>query len=93
MGENAKIHLYRIFSIRDNTAFYKPEGKLLDALCLKCAIGRSIKMGENIFDEQKCRVCGCTWDHACEGGCYWIEDDLCSACAVKICNKRGKRDV
>ena len=41
-------------------------------------------MGESIFDEQKCRVCGCTWDNACEGGCYWIEDNLCSACAEKM---------
>lgn len=28
-----------------------------------------------------CRVCGCTDDHACEGGCWWVEADLCSACA------------
>lgn len=34
-------------------------------------------------DEQKCRVCGCTWDHACPGGCYWVEEDLCSACFEK----------
>lgn len=20
--------------------------------------------------KQKCRVCGCTWTHACPGGCY-----------------------
>lgn len=31
--------------------------------------------------EQKCRVCGCTWNNACEGGCYWVKDDLCSKCA------------
>jgi hypothetical protein len=30
-----------------------------------------------------CRVCGCTDDHACEGGCYWVEADLCSKCAEK----------
>ena len=35
------------------------------------------------FDEQRCRVCGCTWDTPCEGGCYWVEDDLCSACCDK----------
>lgn len=34
-------------------------------------------------DEQKCRVCGCAWDHACEDGCYWVEDDLCSKCVGK----------
>ncbi len=28
-----------------------------------------------------CRVCGCTDEHACPGGCYWVEPDLCSACA------------
>ncbi len=32
--------------------------------------------------EQTCRICGCTQNHACEGGCYWVEDDLCSSCAV-----------
>lgn len=30
---------------------------------------------------QRCRVCGCTWDRACPGGCHWVERDLCSACA------------
>jgi len=28
-----------------------------------------------------CRECGCTDDDACEGGCEWVEDDLCSRCA------------
>lgn len=27
-----------------------------------------------------CRMCGCTDTHACEGGCFWVETDLCSAC-------------
>jgi hypothetical protein len=27
-----------------------------------------------------CRVCGCDDSHACEGGCWWVADDLCSAC-------------
>ncbi len=31
--------------------------------------------------ERRCRVCGCTDDHACDGGCHWVEPDLCSACA------------
>lgn len=41
--------------------------------------GKVIPAPEN----QKCRVCGCTWDNACPGGCYWVEPDLCSACAEK----------
>ncbi len=28
----------------------------------------------------KCRVCGCTDDRACAGGCYWIQSRLCSTC-------------
>lgn len=28
----------------------------------------------------RCRVCGCWEFQACEGGCYWVEKDLCSAC-------------
>lgn len=31
-----------------------------------------------------CRVCGCTDQHACAGGCYWVEPDLCSACAYRV---------
>jgi hypothetical protein len=30
-----------------------------------------------------CRVCGCTDDCACDGGCYWVDRrcTLCSNCA------------
>lgn len=31
--------------------------------------------------ERVCRVCGCTDERACPGGCWWIQWDLCSACA------------
>lgn len=29
---------------------------------------------------RSCRVCGCTDERACRGGCYWIGPDLCSRC-------------
>ena len=29
-----------------------------------------------------CRVCGCTDEHACPGGCVWAEPNLCSRCAL-----------
>jgi hypothetical protein len=35
------------------------------------------------FGVRSCRVCGCTDDHACPGGCCWVEPDLCSACAAQ----------
>lgn len=28
-----------------------------------------------------CRVCGCTPERACPGGCWWAEFDLCTTCA------------
>ncbi len=34
------------------------------------------------LDGRRCRVCGCTEDAACPGGCFWVEYDLCSACVI-----------
>ncbi len=35
-------------------------------------------------DAPRCRVCGCTEDRACPGGCWWVPDplmtELCSTC-------------
>lgn len=39
-----------------------------------------------------CRVCGCTENNACEGGCWWVEDDLCSSCVGKVVSA-GDRPV
>lgn len=36
-----------------------------------------------------CRVCGCSQFRACPGGCYWVEDDLCSACVGKPAAKKA----
>lgn len=40
-------------------------------------------------DLAKCRICECTEDSPCEGGCEWVEDpeglgDLCSACLPEV---------
>jgi hypothetical protein len=32
---------------------------------------------------RSCRGCGCTEARACSGGCHWVAEDLCSACAEK----------
>lgn len=32
-------------------------------------------------DWKECRACGCTALDACDTGCYWVEEDLCSNCA------------
>lgn len=31
----------------------------------------------------RCRVCGCTQEQGCREGCWWVEEDLCSACLEK----------
>lgn len=33
-------------------------------------------------NERKCRVCGCTDNHACPNGCEWsdIDETLCTVC-------------
>jgi len=42
-------------------------------------------------DVSTCRVCGCTDMEACEGGCTWVEDDLCSKCNSKGRPQRGRK--
>jgi len=41
---------------------------------------------EALFDKDPrfCKVCGCSSDHACPGGCHWVTDDLCSNCVFSI---------
>lgn len=38
-------------------------------------------------ETRTCRVCGCTDDRACPGGCHWVGQDLCSACAADAAHK------
>lgn len=28
----------------------------------------------------KCKICGCSDEKACEGGCVWVDENLCSKC-------------
>lgn len=44
--------------------------------CVKCIIDDL----NSTRDLPTCRNCGCTDDYACDGGCSWVEPDLCSAC-------------
>jgi len=45
-------------------------------------IFKGITSPKNCPLKWKCRVCGCTWNNACKGGCYWLKKDLCSTCAT-----------
>jgi hypothetical protein len=48
------------------------------AICVAVLMASDLARGGRI---RACRVCGCTDARACPGGCYWIAEDLCSACA------------
>jgi hypothetical protein len=37
-----------------------------------------------VLSIRACRRCGCTDVSACEGGCAWVADDLCSRCSGPI---------
>ena len=47
-----------------------------------------------LFDERQCRLCGCTdldCTHCIETTgqpCFWVEEDLCSACAAQMTKAR-----
>ncbi len=48
-------------------------------------------------DEASCRVCGCSEQDACAGGCWWVPDpelegDLCCACLCEDCGLVGAPD-
>ena len=52
--------------------------------------GETLALIHALSDGGKCRKCGCT-DEDCSGciertgePCYWVEDDLCSACVDNV---------
>lgn len=56
-----------------------PEGPgCANPFCDKCW-----EDAEELDDGGTCSGCGCTDDHACEGGCVWVTPTLCSQCARK----------
>jgi hypothetical protein len=40
-----------------------------------------------------CRICGCSEYNACENGCFWVEEDLCSECVNKGINLKNKQSL
>lgn len=62
----------------------------------RCSDGLDDKPGNQFgkhAERWKCVICGCTDDHACEGGCYWVYPNLCSACAEKLTGCNSERHI
>ena len=63
-------------------------GKISDGSCSmagteQCDWECPFSLDSDADDDAICRRCGCSDSIACENGCYWIEDDLCSECVGK----------
>ncbi|MCL6599810.1 MAG: hypothetical protein K6T81_13905 [Alicyclobacillus macrosporangiidus] len=88
-GAGRELYLYECTDCRvvfGVDAAYEDHSHIVCPVCISdeslkdagCAITTVTREPE----EPKCRVCGCTESRACEGGCYWVEPDLCSRCAA-----------
>lgn len=52
---------------------------------IECTGQERLRLPDYVIEtEPACRVCGCTESRACLGGCWWVEDDLCSTCHTAI---------
>ncbi|GGS84594.1 hypothetical protein GCM10010156_49030 [Planobispora rosea] len=85
-------------SVRDRAAHAHPPSGA-DLHCLNLAASMGERMGPVLVrlrdaeagheeDEPVCRICGCSENRACEGGCAWVPNplgvDVCSACTYAI---------
>ncbi|RBY82700.1 hypothetical protein [Blastococcus sp. TF02A-26] len=62
-------------------------GRLEDVLAGGQPKLERLRPAELDVDVAACRVCGCTEDAACPGGCWWVPDpeqlgELCSQCGA-----------
>jgi len=70
---HGEFHQIRIIYRR----FENPANQVLEDL------GQPRRMHQDyIAKAPTCRRCGCSDFFACEGGCSWVEPDLCSSCAT-----------
>jgi len=60
------IRKIRPFEVKGHLGFY--------------GVDYRINIGDVLQTIWACRKCGCTDKQACEGGCHWVESDLCSRC-------------
>jgi hypothetical protein len=66
----------------DGAGFSEEEFRLL----LEHGLGLDDEEIDSAVDEAQqpsCRICACTQERACAGGCSWAEPDLCSRCVGK----------
>lgn len=74
--------------VHRNTITSLESGKFQPSLNLAIKISVLFKEPLNVMvlntSVRQCYICGCSDHNACQGGCWWVEDDLCSSCEKKI---------
>lgn len=63
--------------VKEGALFELPCAEMLQLLEHIDILGEGLDLEAGDY----CRGCGCTMHNACEGGCDWAEEGLCTACA------------
>ncbi len=75
------------------TAVLKPDGSLPEGWQKQVFEEGYFFACPDHVDEPFCRVCGCTENKACPGGCWWVEEYLCSSCKNKSLKKATRTEI
>ena len=67
------LHCHIIYELLDNLELIEVDEKIPDGQGIEIIMPK----------EDKCVACGCTDMRTCEGGCYWVMPNKCSACFGK----------
>ena len=82
---------------RERREFVKLTGEWEALTQMSLQMGARLEEIERRLAEQTagsvCRVCGCTDDRACPGGCSWVAANLCSRCAPGVLEDPTARRV
>ncbi len=88
IGEDASkcINCLHYSAVFDRLAAYEDAAEQGLLVRLPCKLNALEQMEIDTYLDarsqlRRCRACGCTEDCACDGGCWWVADDLCSTCA------------
>lgn len=84
VAEHARVDQLRLIEADEQPASFETIVALCSVYDLNIDVLAqlvAITMGSPLPPPAICRKCGCDDDRACDGGCSWVEEDLCSSCA------------
>lgn len=66
--------------VAEDALFELPCREMVQLLDHLDALGEALDLEAGGY----CRICGCTEHLACEGGCSWVAEGLCSSCQYQV---------